>query len=168
MAPDLVITNALIGEIFIVTARTNPAESGPKGLTAFIVEKGTPGFAVTKGDDKMGLLGSDWGVIGAELGRWSVLEPKLGLADYLLGKNYFNRGRWELGAKHLDEALARDLPLPRVKREAERTRLLVACALGEKGRAKQVLDQLKDEKGGSPRRWEATQRFAARCGIPVD
>lgn len=55
------ITNALIGEIFIVTARTNFDEAGYKGLSAFIVEKGTPGFTVVKGDEKMGLTGSDWG-----------------------------------------------------------------------------------------------------------
>lgn len=137
-----------------INEKMDPENPARRAITALLI-----------GDPE---LGSDWGEIGAELGRWSVVEPKLGLADYLLGKNYFNRGRWDLGAKHLDEALARDLPLPRVKREAQRTRLLVACALGQKGRAKQVLDQLKDDKGGSPRRREGIQRFAARCGIPLD
>lgn len=55
------ITNALIGDIFIVTGRTGLATPGPKGLSAFIVERGTPGLTITKGDEKMGLLGSDWG-----------------------------------------------------------------------------------------------------------
>ena len=31
------------------------------GETAFIIEKGTPGFSVNKGDEKLGTRGSDWG-----------------------------------------------------------------------------------------------------------
>lgn len=55
------ITNALIASVFIATGRTNPETPGPKGLSAFIIERDTPGMTITKGDDKMGLLGSDWG-----------------------------------------------------------------------------------------------------------
>jgi alkylation response protein AidB-like acyl-CoA dehydrogenase len=55
------ITNALIGGLFVATARTNPEIEGSKGLSAFIIERDTPGMTITKGDDKMGLLGSDWG-----------------------------------------------------------------------------------------------------------
>jgi alkylation response protein AidB-like acyl-CoA dehydrogenase len=57
----LFITNALIAGTFIATARTNPDILGPKGLSAFIIERDTPGMTITKGDEKMGLLGSDWG-----------------------------------------------------------------------------------------------------------
>lgn len=55
------ITNALIGGLFVATARTNPEIEGPKGLSAFLIDRDTPGMTITKGDDKMGLLGSDWG-----------------------------------------------------------------------------------------------------------
>lgn len=57
----LFITNALVADIFLVTARTSPKQPAPKGLTAFIVERGAPGFSIAKGDSKMGLVGGDWG-----------------------------------------------------------------------------------------------------------
>jgi len=57
----LFITNALIADFFIATARTKPGQTGSSGLSAFIIEKDAPGFHVQKGDEKMGLLGSDWG-----------------------------------------------------------------------------------------------------------
>ena len=55
------ITNALVAGLFVATARTNPAIEGSKGLSAFLIERDTPGMTITKGDEKMGLLGSDWG-----------------------------------------------------------------------------------------------------------
>ncbi len=44
----------------IVTAATDP-EAGPRGNTAFIVERDSPGFRVGKVDRNMGLHGSHWG-----------------------------------------------------------------------------------------------------------
>ncbi|MGE0199424.1 MAG: acyl-CoA dehydrogenase family protein [Candidatus Melainabacteria bacterium] len=55
------ITNALTAGVFIITARTDTNTTGAKGLSAFLVDRDTPGLTITKGDDKMGLLGSDWG-----------------------------------------------------------------------------------------------------------
>ncbi len=52
------ITNAPHAEVLVVYAKTDPA-AGPKGITAFLVEKGTPGFSVSKKLDKMGMRGSD-------------------------------------------------------------------------------------------------------------
>ena len=54
------ITNAMHAGTFIVTARTSK-EEGVKGITAFIVERDTPGFTVNKGPEKLGMRGSDWG-----------------------------------------------------------------------------------------------------------
>ncbi|PPA69654.1 acyl-CoA dehydrogenase [Jeotgalibacillus proteolyticus] len=51
------ITNGGEADIYIVFARTNP-EAGRKGISAFIVEKETPGFIVGKDEEKMGLHGS--------------------------------------------------------------------------------------------------------------
>ncbi|UQD53617.1 acyl-CoA dehydrogenase [Bacillus methanolicus] len=51
------ITNGGEADVYIVFASTNP-EAGAKGITAFIVEKGTPGFIVGKDEQKMGLHGS--------------------------------------------------------------------------------------------------------------
>jgi isovaleryl-CoA dehydrogenase len=52
------ITNAPHADVLVVYAKTDPA-AGPKGITAFLVEKGMPGFSVSKKLDKMGMRGSD-------------------------------------------------------------------------------------------------------------
>jgi len=51
------ITNAAEAEIFIVFANIDPSE-GYRGITALILEKNTPGFAVGKREDKLGIRAS--------------------------------------------------------------------------------------------------------------
>lgn len=51
------ITNGENAEIYTVIAKTNPAK-GARGLSAFIVDKGTPGFTFGKHEDKMGIRAS--------------------------------------------------------------------------------------------------------------
>ncbi len=53
------ITNASFGEVFNLTARTDPYSKGPKGISAFIIERGWKGFSSGKKENKMGLRGSD-------------------------------------------------------------------------------------------------------------
>jgi butyryl-CoA dehydrogenase len=50
------IINGGIAETFVVFAKTDP-EEGARGITAFIVEKDTPGFAVGRSEKMMGLRG---------------------------------------------------------------------------------------------------------------
>jgi alkylation response protein AidB-like acyl-CoA dehydrogenase len=52
------ITNGSIGDVAIVFAQTDPSLRG-KGIAAFIIEKGTPGFSVGKLEKKLGIRGSD-------------------------------------------------------------------------------------------------------------
>jgi acyl-CoA dehydrogenase len=52
------ITNAPIAGLFTVMARTDPANHGPGGVSAFLVERGTPGLAIGKPYRKMGQAGS--------------------------------------------------------------------------------------------------------------
>ncbi|HSP07892.1 MAG TPA: acyl-CoA dehydrogenase family protein [Acidobacteriota bacterium] len=47
-------TNANAAEIYTVFANTNP-DKGMRGISAFIVEKGWPGFTIGKEEDKMGI-----------------------------------------------------------------------------------------------------------------
>lgn len=55
------ITNANYSETFVVTAVTD-REAGTKGgITSFILERGMEGFSIHKGDEKLGMRGSDWG-----------------------------------------------------------------------------------------------------------
>jgi butyryl-CoA dehydrogenase len=51
------ITNGSIADVAVVTAKTDP-EKGTRGISAFIVEKGTPGFTPGRDEKKMGLKGS--------------------------------------------------------------------------------------------------------------
>ncbi|NLY26338.1 MAG: acyl-CoA dehydrogenase [Alcaligenaceae bacterium] len=52
------ITNAPEAGVFTVMARTDPANKGAGGISAFIVEKGTPGLSIGKTDKKMGQRGA--------------------------------------------------------------------------------------------------------------
>ncbi|HXI58804.1 MAG TPA: acyl-CoA dehydrogenase family protein [Polyangia bacterium] len=52
------ITQGSVGGIYVVLASTEPALKA-KGLTAFIIERGTPGFRTGKRIEKMGLHASD-------------------------------------------------------------------------------------------------------------
>jgi short-chain 2-methylacyl-CoA dehydrogenase len=51
------ITNAAEAGLFLVFATVNP-EAGYKGITAFLVERGSPGFAIGKKEDKLGIRAS--------------------------------------------------------------------------------------------------------------
>jgi acyl-CoA dehydrogenase len=52
------ITNAPQAGIFTLMARTNPEEKGAAGISAFIVDAGTPGLSFGKRDKKMGQKGA--------------------------------------------------------------------------------------------------------------
>ncbi|MFZ2053329.1 MAG: acyl-CoA dehydrogenase family protein [Candidatus Aminicenantales bacterium] len=73
----LFITNGSLAEICIVMAVTDPAK-GRKGISAFILEKGMPGFQAGKKEDKLGIRAADT----SELVFEDVQVP----AENLLGK----------------------------------------------------------------------------------
>lgn len=52
------ITNALHADVFTVMARTDKSKPGADGISAFIVERNTPGLHVGKQEKKMGQRGS--------------------------------------------------------------------------------------------------------------
>jgi butyryl-CoA dehydrogenase len=66
------ITNAPYAEVYIVFAKTDPAQ-GTRGMSAFIVEKDTPGFSVGEAEHKLGIRGSS--------------TPPLYFADCRIGKD---------------------------------------------------------------------------------
>lgn len=51
------ITNGSLADVLVVTARTDPVK-GTRGISSFIIEKGTPGFKPGRDEKKMGLKGS--------------------------------------------------------------------------------------------------------------
>src|SRR6266403_4625443 len=54
------ITPGPVAETLVVYAKTDPA-AGPRGITAFIIEKGMKGFSTAQKLDKLGMRGSDTG-----------------------------------------------------------------------------------------------------------
>ena len=52
------ITNGPVAETLVVYAKTDP-QAGPRGITAFMIEKGLKGFSTHQKLDKLGMRGSD-------------------------------------------------------------------------------------------------------------
>jgi isovaleryl-CoA dehydrogenase len=52
------ITNGPDADVLVVYAKTDP-QAGPRGITAFLVEKGFPGFSTAQKLDKLGMRGSN-------------------------------------------------------------------------------------------------------------
>ncbi|MGO8869172.1 MAG: isovaleryl-CoA dehydrogenase [Alphaproteobacteria bacterium] len=54
------ITNGPCADVIVVYAKTDP-QAGPRGITAFLVERGFKGFSTAQKLDKLGMRGSDTG-----------------------------------------------------------------------------------------------------------
>ena len=70
------ITNAGVAHVYLVFAKTDP-RAGHTGISAFIVEADTPGFEVTRLEEKMGIRGSTTGELAFDDMRIPV-ENRLG------------------------------------------------------------------------------------------
>ncbi|PRY98459.1 isovaleryl-CoA dehydrogenase [Jezberella montanilacus] len=71
------ITNGPDADTLVVYAKTNP-EANARGVTAFLVEKGMPGFSIAQKLDKLGMRGSHTGEL--------VFENCLIPGDHVLGE----------------------------------------------------------------------------------
>ena len=76
------ITNAAYADVFIVMAMTDKSK-GTKGISAFIVERGFPGFSIGKKEAKMGIRGS----ATCELVFENCIVPKENLLG-VMGKGF--------------------------------------------------------------------------------
>ncbi len=111
------ISNAVEADLFLVFATVNP-EAGYKGITAFLVERGTAGFTVGHKEDKMGIRASSTcellfddcrvpaaNVIG-EVGKGykiaieTLNEGRIGIAAQMLG---LAEGAWGFAVKYSQE-----------------------------------------------------------------
>jgi alkylation response protein AidB-like acyl-CoA dehydrogenase len=100
------ITSGDIAEVVTVMAKTDK-EKGAKGISAFLVEKGTPGFKAGQLEDKLGLRGSKT----AELILEDCRIPKshlIGEKDmgFIGAMNILDRGRTAIGAMSVGIARA--------------------------------------------------------------
>ncbi len=95
------ITNGNEADLFIVFANVNP-DAGYRGITAFIVDRGTPGFTIGKKEDKLGIRASST----CELLFEDCFVPKSQILGEV-GKGYkvaietLNEGRIGIGAQML-------------------------------------------------------------------
>ena len=98
------ITNGNEADVFIVFANINP-EAGYRGITAFMVERGFPGFTVGKKEDKLGIRASST----CELILEDCAVPKANVLGEV-GKGYktaietLNEGRIGIGAQMIGAA----------------------------------------------------------------
>jgi alkylation response protein AidB-like acyl-CoA dehydrogenase len=111
------ITNALEAGLFILFATIDPA-SGYKGITAFLVEKNTPGFTIGKKEDKLGIRASSTceliledcrvpaaNVLGApgkgyKIAIETLNEGRIGIGAQMLG---LAQGAWNHAARYARE-----------------------------------------------------------------
>jgi len=111
------ISNAVEADLFLVFATIDP-KAGYRGITAFVVERGTPGFTVGHKEDKMGIRASSTcellfddcrvpaaNVVG-EAGKGykiaieTLNEGRIGIAAQMLG---LAEGAWSLAVKYSKE-----------------------------------------------------------------
>ncbi|KAI1680824.1 C-terminal domain containing protein [Pyrenophora tritici-repentis] len=99
------ITNSVEANFFIVFANLDPSKKY-KGITAFIVEKGTPGFAIAKKEKKLGIKASSTCVItfdDVEIPRENLLGNEFEGYKYAIG--LLNEGRIGIAAQMTGLAL---------------------------------------------------------------
>jgi butyryl-CoA dehydrogenase/short/branched chain acyl-CoA dehydrogenase len=93
------ITNAAEAGLFLVFATVNP-EAGYKGITAFVIERDSPGFTVGKKEDKLGIRASST----CELVLENCRVPKAHILGetgqgYKVAIETLNQGRIGIGAQ---------------------------------------------------------------------
>lgn len=85
------ITNGPIADVLVVYAKTSP-EKHHKGITAFLVEKGMPGFSTSPKLDKLGMRGSQTCELvfdNCEVPAENILgEPDQGVKVLMSGLDY--------------------------------------------------------------------------------
>jgi len=98
------ITNGAEAEIYVVFANANPS-AGYKGITAFVVERGFPGFSVGRKEDKLGIRASSTTELildGVQVPAANALGP-VG-QGYKIAIETLNEGRIGIGAQMIGVA----------------------------------------------------------------
>ncbi|MCW5656883.1 MAG: acyl-CoA dehydrogenase family protein [Burkholderiaceae bacterium] len=134
------ITNGVHANVYFVGAKTDPNAKGSRGISIFVVEKGTPGFHVGRALKKSGWLCSDT----AEL----VFENCRVPAGHLLGQE--NKGFYQIMRNFQNERM-----------------VIGAAAMGEAARAIELtVAYVRDRKAFGATLWDKQairQRLAMRA-----
>ncbi len=178
------ISNAREAGLFLVFATLDPG-AGYRGITAFLMEKGTPGFTVGHKEDKLGICASstcelilDGCVVAAENllgepgkgykiaietlneGRIGIGAQMLGLAEGALGHAVrYARERRQFG-KPIMEFQAVEFALARMATEIEATRLMVYNAARLKDAGQPFVQEAAMAKLFAS---EVAERVASQC-----
>jgi isovaleryl-CoA dehydrogenase len=110
------ITNSPEAETLVVYAKTD-ASAGPRGITAFLVEKGMKGFSVSPKLDKLGMRGSDTAELvfeDCEVPEDNIMGPLNGGVGVLMSGLDYERVVLAAGPLGIMQA-ALDMVLPYVK-----------------------------------------------------
>ena len=143
------ITNAKEAGLFIVFATLDPS-AGYKGITAFLIEKGTPGFTVGKKEDKLGIRASSTCELifndcvvpasqvlgepgkGYKVAIETLNEGRIGIGSQMLGLAagaWGHAAKWAKERKQFGKALvefqAMQFQLAEMATEIEAARLMV-------------------------------------------
>ncbi|HZF56124.1 MAG TPA: tetratricopeptide repeat protein [Polyangiaceae bacterium] len=97
------------------------------------------------------------------LTAWAAEAPGDGLPHYLIGRHYIGAARYAEASERLDRAIAGSIATPRVRVEAERLRVVAACALGDAEGARRGVRALAAEPGLSASRLSAVKGLLERC-----
>lgn len=133
------ITNGVLGDVYFVAAKTDTTCKASRGISIFIVDKGTPGFSVGRKLKKMGWYSSDT----AELIFDNCRIP----AENLLGEE--NKGFYSIMSNFQNERV-----------------VLAAQAMGEATKALEItVEHVKNRKAFGETLWDKQvirQRIAQR------
>lgn len=159
------ITNAKEASVFVVFANVDP-EKGYKGITAFVVDKGTPGLTVGKKEVKLGIrasstceviledckipksnmvgeLGKGYKIAIETLneGRIGIAAQMLGLAEGALAGAMKYAGEREQFGKSLNKFQAIQMQLAEMATQTEAAKLLVYNAARLKDAGKDFIKE---------------------------
>ena len=159
------ITNGRYGDAFCLLARTDKnAEPNHKGISAFVVEKGDPGFRVGRDLDKMGyrgldtcelifedfripaenLIGGEEGrgfgqvMSGLETGRINIAARAVGVAQAAFNAAIRYSQQRETFGVPISQHQAIQLKLAEMATKIQAARLLTYDAAGKKDRGERV------------------------------
>ena len=110
------ITNGPHADVLVVYARTDP-DAGPRGITAFLIERGFAGFSTSPKLDKMGMRGSDTAELvfqDCEVPEESVMGPVNGGVGVLMSGLDYERAVLAGGPLGIMQACL-DLVVPYVR-----------------------------------------------------
>jgi alkylation response protein AidB-like acyl-CoA dehydrogenase len=100
------VTNGLNADLYVVFVKTDP-KAGSRGITAFLLEKGTPGLTASRPERKMGIKASEAVVLSLDEVRVPVAN-RLGEegAGFKIAMMQLDGGRVGVGAQALGIAQA--------------------------------------------------------------